>query len=139
MVDFLCVYFYQIHKKRQTKAKATYLYFFTEHTNIFYKIYMGNHDTRTKCWFDVASSRPGVLQAGYFRLSALNCNTRAMDSYFSHAYYPLSSELINSNYQPLEVVPRYRATQLQVTENYLNLLNLTRNVYDYRRLETYLT
>ena len=39
------------------------------------------------------------------------------------------------SFQPLEIVCRYRDSQLQVTTNYLNLLNSGRN--DYCRFETY--
>ena len=41
---------------------------------------------------------------------------------------PHSSELINLNFHPLEVVSRYRDSQLQVTKNGLNLPNLCRNL-----------
>ena len=33
------------------------------------------------------------------------------------------------NFQPLEVVSRYRDTQLQVVENYLYLFDLRQNIY----------
>ena len=42
------------------------------------------------------------------------------------------SELINSTYQSLEIVSRYRDAQFQVTKNQLNLLNLIWDIYDYR-------
>ena len=38
-------------------------------------------------------------------------------------FYP--AKLIYLNFQPLEVVFRYRYPQLQVAENYLHLLNLS--------------
>ena len=34
---------------------------------------------------------------------------------------PLSSEMLNLNFQSLEVVSRYRDTHIQVTENFGNL------------------
>ena len=37
---------------------------------------------------------------------------------------PYSAERIYLNFQPLEVVSRYRDTQLQVVENYSYLFNL---------------
>ena len=40
--------------------------------------------------------------------------------------YP--AQLIYLNFQPLEVVSRYRDPQLQVTENYLYLFNLSTNI-----------
>ena len=40
--------------------------------------------------------------------------------------YP--AKLIYLNFQPLEVVFRYRYPQLQVAENYLHLLNLSTNI-----------
>ena len=37
--------------------------------------------------------------------------------------------MVNLNFQPLEVVSRYRDPQLQVVENYSYLFNLRPNVY----------
>ena len=37
---------------------------------------------------------------------------------------PSTAMLLNLNFQPLEVVSRYRDAQLQVAENYSYLLNL---------------
>ena len=41
------------------------------------------------------------------------------------------------HFQPIEAVSRYRDPQLVVTKIYLNLQNLSQNVYDCRRFETY--
>ena len=50
-------------------------------------------------------------------------------------FNPKSTELFNLNFQPLEVVSRYRDPQLQVTKNSLNRPNLGQNVSDYRGFE----
>ena len=42
---------------------------------------------------------------------------------------PWSTDLFNLNFQSLEVVSRYRYTQLQVTENLGDLSNLGPNIY----------
>ena len=39
------------------------------------------------------------------------------------------TELLNFNFQSLEVVSRYRDTQLQVIENLCDLWNLSPNIY----------
>ena len=50
---------------------------------------------------------------------------------------PLNTELFNLNFQPLEVASRYRDPQPEVTKNYSNCLNISQNIHDYRRFETY--
>ena len=42
--------------------------------------------------------------------------------------YPYPAKLIYLNFQPLEVVSRYRDTQPQVVENYSYLFNLRPNI-----------
>ena len=42
---------------------------------------------------------------------------------------PWCTDLFNLNFQSLDVVSRYRDTQLQVTENLGDLLNLGPNIY----------
>ena len=42
---------------------------------------------------------------------------------------PHPPKLNNLNFQPLEVVSRYRDPQPQVVENYSYLFNLRRNIY----------
>ena len=42
--------------------------------------------------------------------------------------------LFNLNFQPLEVVSRYRETQLQVTANLCDLRNLSRNISDRKHI-----
>ena len=42
---------------------------------------------------------------------------------------PYPAEIIYLNFQPLEVVSRYRDPQPQVVENYSYLLNLRANIY----------
>ena len=44
---------------------------------------------------------------------------------------PYPAKLIYLNFQPLEVVSRWRDTQPQVVENYSYLFNLRPNVYKY--------
>ena len=49
-------------------------------------------------------------------------------------FFPFSlknTEQFNLNFQSLEVVPRYRDTQLQVTENLCDLLNLGPDIYQF--------
>ena len=48
---------------------------------------------------------------------------------------PLSTQIFNLNFQSLEVVSRYRDTQLQVTENLCDLWNLGPNIYQGFKLE----
>ena len=47
-----------------------------------------------------------------------------------------STELRNLNFQPLEVVSRYRDPQLQVTENLCDLRNLGANIYQCFKIES---
>ena len=49
----------------------------------------------------------------------------------SPAINPKSDKSNNLNFQPLEVVSRYRDPQLQVAENYADLLNLRPNICEY--------
>ena len=51
---------------------------------------------------------------------------------------PLTAKLIYLNFQPLEVVSRYRDPQLQVAENYLCLFNLSTNISKTGCLNTHL-
>ena len=44
---------------------------------------------------------------------------------------PLTSELLNFNFHPLEVVSRWRDPQLQVSENYSDLTKLRSTVFKY--------
>ena len=44
---------------------------------------------------------------------------------------PYPDQLINFNFQPLEVVSRYRDPQPQVVENYSYSFNLSPNIYKY--------
>ena len=44
-------------------------------------------------------------------------------------HYPYPAKLIYLNFQPLEVVSRYRDPRPQVVENYSYLLNLRTNIY----------
>ena len=46
-----------------------------------------------------------------------------------HFFNPLKAELFNLNFQSLEVVCRYRDTQLQVTKFFYNLWNSSPTVY----------
>ena len=46
---------------------------------------------------------------------------------FNHVN-PHPAEVIYLNFQPLEVVSRYRDPQLQVAENYKYLINLNSNI-----------
>ena len=46
-----------------------------------------------------------------------------------------STELFNLNFQSLEVVFRYRDTQLQVTENVCDLWNLSPSIYQCFKIE----
>ena len=41
---------------------------------------------------------------------------------------PLPAKLVYLNFRPLEVVSRYRDSQLQVAENHSYLLNLSTNI-----------
>ena len=52
-------------------------------------------------------------------------------------FNPYSSELIYLNFQTLEVVSRYRDPQLQVTENYSYLFNLSTNICKSSCLDTH--
>ena len=52
-----------------------------------------------------------------------------------HTVNPQSTELFNLNSQSLEVVSRYRDTQLQVTENVCDLSNLSPNIYQCFKIE----
>ena len=47
------------------------------------------------------------------------------------AINPFPAKLFYSNFHPLEVVSRYRDTQLQVAENYSYLFNLSSDIYKY--------
>ena len=49
---------------------------------------------------------------------------------------PYPAKLIYLNFQPLEVVSRYRDPQLQVAENYSYLFNLSPNIYKSFCLDT---
>ena len=48
---------------------------------------------------------------------------------------PLNTDLFNLNFQSLEVVSRYRDTQLLVTENLLLVKNLSPNIYQCFKIE----
>ena len=56
-------------------------------------------------------------------------NTVAVDSVYTAVVIPWSTELLNAIFLSLEVVIRYRDSQLQVTENYLDLRNYCHNLY----------
>ena len=49
-------------------------------------------------------------------------------NHFVGSLTPFSAELINLNFQPLEVVSRYRDPQFQVAENYSYFFNLRPNI-----------
>ena len=51
------------------------------------------------------------------------------------SYYP--AKLLYLNFQPLEIVYRYRDPQLQVTENYCCLFNLSTNIWKSWCLDTH--
>ena len=74
--------------------------------------------SRLKAYFTVNSS-----------LSAANKTTECLLS------YSMSTELFNLHFQSLEVVSRYRDTQLQVTENVCYLRNFSLNLYQYFKIE----
>ena len=46
-----------------------------------------------------------------------------------HSFNPDPAKLIYLHLQPLEVVSRYRDTQLQVAKNYLDLFSLNTNIW----------
>ena len=54
-----------------------------------------------------------------------------------HLIHPYSPKLIYLNFQPLEVVSRYRDPQLQVAENYSYLFNLSTNICKLSCLDTH--
>ena len=49
-------------------------------------------------------------------------------------YFTFNNEIFNLNFQSLEVVSRYRDTQLQVTENLCDLRNLGHSIYEYFKI-----
>ena len=50
---------------------------------------------------------------------------------------PYPAKVIYLNFQPLEVVDRYRDPQPQVVENYPHLFNLRPNIYKYLCLDSH--
>ena len=54
-------------------------------------------------------------------------------------FNPLTAKLFNLNFHPLEVVSRWRDSQLQVSENYLNLAKWGSTVFKYCWLLSHLS
>ena len=84
------------------------------------------------CFFQTAETGNRTPNSGV-KGSGANHHPRAPapDIYMNISTSPDPAQIINLNFQPLELVSRYRDAQLQVTENYWYLFNLTSNSCKY--------
>ena len=82
------------------------------------------HPMLIQCWSNISHGEPTLIQhwvdmsLGEHRLDVLTHN-------------PLPAKLFNLNFHPLEVVCRWRDSQLQVSENYSNLTKSRSTVFKY--------
>ena len=94
-------------------------------------------DGHIDLFFSVTWSCVSLPRSTDSKITVISKNKIILYNNQFHRFNPYPAKLNYLNFQPLEVVPRYRDAQLQVSENYSYLFNLTPNIFKSWCLNTY--